>query len=153
MLTTERVLGRTWRYSVTKTKDHTEHKATFEVLKVELDGKLGIFISSKSTTRHETHGGIDLSDLDELTLEKLDELIQKKFVRELKDEPKAEADENNSFLSIATFVGANIIFWVGLNVLIPGLHANAQGHQKPWEVAIGAAMMIGGVVAIALRRG
>lgn len=146
MLTAERVMGRKWRYSVIKNNDRTDHKATFEVLEVGRDGKLGIFVSSKSTTR--SGGEVDLSSLDDLTLEKLDELVQKGFAWELFDTPKTERDKDGEFITTGVMFAATGLGAFGFWILVAAL----QPTQKPWEAAIGVALMIGAMIGAAIHR-
>lgn len=143
MLTKERVLGTKWWYGVQQ--NHVDRQANFEILEVKEDGKLGLYIYSKDD-------GIDLNSLEDLDLESLEYLVQKRFIRELSKTPdnsRGKKDVETEFLTESTVIGAMVLFpLLGLGTFVAGILA----PQKPWEAAIGAAMMIGALLGVAIRR-
>lgn len=149
MLTAERVKGRTWVYS--HVVDGENLRAHFEVLEVKTEGELGIFFTRRDKKKF-TQEKIDLERLDNLTLDKLDELIQEGYVWEYVPSSSDVAENARENLMIWTYITAFVIFWFGFATFVAGIHVNPGGHQKPWEAVTGAALMAVALLAIAVRR-
>lgn len=139
MLTKERVLGTSWVYH--RRQEHVDYYARFEVLLV-LNEQLDIYIYQKDDK-------LDLSELENLTLDGLESLVQRRWAKELTEPTETEHDADSSFLAALTVIGAFTVWFFGLWTFIAGIKGL---HQKPWEAAIGAALMAAALLAVAIRR-
>ena len=142
MLTPDRVLGTSWSYH--RVQNHYTYNARFEILEVEPNGKLGIYVYSRDT-------GLDFSELDELDLDSLEDLVQRKWIRELTEVQDQTAGGENSWLTSVVYYAAIILWMFGAITFYAGIFHH-HTNLKMAETAIGAAMMIGAVVAVAIRR-
>lgn len=142
MLTEERVLNTSW--ACRESRHHSNFYAKFEVLEVAQNGKLGIYVYWLEAYH-------DTSELDDLDLDMLEELVQKRCIVELEDVEEVEEDENAETMIVLALLAAAALALVGAFTFYAGIHGNPH-PQKPWEVGIGAACMIAAVLAVALRR-